>query len=100
MNAVPAVLNTRSQPCCAPLDTNGEVGKVQYLQMVRRGDHSRPPSRARKQSVGVVIAQITSKDAGSKCCTFSAQTKSSRIRTHRRRGLWTGNQATRRSRCC
>src|SRR5436190_6722306 len=39
MNAVPAVLNTRSQPCCAPPDTNGEVGKVQYLQMVRRGDH-------------------------------------------------------------
>ena len=49
-----------------------------------------PRSCAQKQSGGVAIARlsrITSKRAGWKCCTFSAQTKSSRIRTHRRRGL-------------
>ena len=47
-------------------------------------------SCAQKQSGGVAIARlsrITSKRAGWKCCTFSAQTKSIRIRTHRRRGL-------------
>ncbi len=51
---------------------------------------ARPRSCARKRSGGVAIARlsrITSKRAGSKCCTFSVQTKSSRIRTHPRRGL-------------
>ena len=51
---------------------------------------ARPRSCARKQSGGVAIARlsrITSKRAGLKCCTFSVQTKSSHIRTHRRRGL-------------
>src|SRR6476469_562093 len=50
----------------------------------------RSRSCVQKQSGGVAIgrlSRITSKRAGWKCCTFSAQTKSIHIRTHRLRGL-------------
>ena len=55
-----------------------------------RWKRGRPPSCVRKQSGGVAIARslrITSKRVGWKCCTFSARTKSSRIRTRPPRRL-------------
>ena len=66
----------------AAVEMSVAVGKPSLL--------ARSRSCARKQSGGVAIARlsrITLKRAGLKCCTFWAQTKSSRIRTHRRRGL-------------
>ena len=55
-----------------------QKGIERLLDVARKP--ARPRSCARKQSGGVAIARlsrITSKRAGWKCCTFSAQTKSS-----------------------